>query len=180
MKIDLMTEINKCWSNKSTGALFVKLSNRRLLQMFFVNGELQSVKCRGDVGMEAIKEASFFEAIESKFYLGVTNQAHNSLPLTVDIIYMLNTQAFGRAPASTLNRPATLTPSARIKKISKADQVMVKDVFVEYIGPIAEIIFFEELPSVSSVENLVDHLSVHIDSAESQEKFKNEIMLKLN
>lgn len=181
MKIDLINEIKHCWGSKSTGALFIKLSNRRLLQLFFVSGELQSVKCRGDVGMEAIKEAIFVEPIKSQFYLGLVNPANNNLPPTVDIIDMLNASFFDRKPIveKAVSFISEAVSSADIKAVSDADRAVVKGVFIEYVGPIADIIFPEELQSVDSVESLIESLSVHIDSDESQEKFRDEIMSKL-
>jgi hypothetical protein len=182
MQIDLMNEIKQCWKNKSTGALFIKLSNKRLLQLFFVSGELLSAKCRGNVGMQAIKDAAFVEPISSQFYLGVASQSNNNFPPTAHVIHMLNANSFERAPIKKAAAPAAVpapASSAEVSVISEADQVVINDVLVDCIGPIADIIFSEELQSVSSVESLIESLSAHIDDVESQVKFRREVVSKL-
>lgn len=168
-QLDIVGQIKSYWSQKATGALFLKLTNDKLLQLFFESGELKSIKYHGLTGMDALKQISSVTAVKSQFHEGAISRIVNDLPATADIINMINDNAFnhnkGAKPASAY--------------ISSEDKAIIEAVFTDYVGPIADIIFSEELQQSASAEELVKNLSRQMDELDDQVKFREEVIAAL-
>lgn len=162
---DIVSQIKSYWSQKSTGALLLKLSNDKLLQLFFEKGELQSIKYHGLSGMEALKHISSVVAVKSQFHEGAISRIVNDLPDTSDIINMINDGSFGQQSGGA--KSATY--------ISAEHKALIESIFTEYVGPIADLIFNEELQQSSSADDLIKNLSRKMDDLDDQVKFREEV-----
>jgi hypothetical protein len=171
IQFDLVNEIKQHWSSKATGALFLKLSNQRLLQLFFVKGELQSVKYHNVVGMEAIKQVAPLAVTKSQFHQGAVSRIAQDLPSTSVIIDMLNINSFDQSVSAKNHGLDAI--------VSDKERVIIQGVFVEYIGPIADLIFSEELQKADSVDGLIKGLASQLDDLETQVKFREDVALAL-
>lgn len=161
-QLDIVSQIKSYWSKKATGALFLKLTNDHLLQLFFVGGELQSVKYHGASGMEALKQVPGFVAVKSQFHEGAISRVVNQLPATADIINMISDSSF-----SLVQKPSV--------QISPSVLSEIEGIFTDCVGPIAGLIFHEEAQQADSVNDLVKRLSLEIGDMDEQEHFKKEV-----
>lgn len=161
-QLDIVSQIKSYWSEKATGALFSRLSNGHLLQLFFVKGELQSAKYQGVSGIDVLKQIPGLIAVKSQFHEGAISRVVNQLPATADIINMISDSSFNIAQQ----------PTARI---SSSDLSVIEGIFVDYIGPIAGLIFSEEVQNVDSVDDLVNRLSQEIGDVDKREQFKRQV-----
>jgi PII-like signaling protein len=160
-QLDIVSQIKSYWNQKATGALFLKLTNDRLLQLFFVKGELQSIKYHGASGMDVLKQVPGFMAVKSQFHEGAISRIVNELPSTAEIINMINDRSFsGDQAASQVNAQV---------------QSVVETIFTEYVGPIADLIFHEEAQQADSVDDLIKRLSKQMDSLDDQVRFKQDV-----
>ena len=161
-QLDIVSQIKSYWSKKATGALFLKLTNDRLLQLFFVKGELQSVKYHGATGMEVLKQVPGFMAVKSQFHEGAISRVVNQLPPTADIINMISESSFGVS-----KQPVT--------QINAGDLAAVEKIFTEFVGPIADLIFHEEAQGAGSVHDLIKRLSEEISDPDDKVRFREEV-----
>ncbi|MGH1439680.1 MAG: hypothetical protein ACRBBR_06190 [Cellvibrionaceae bacterium] len=169
-QLDIVSQIKSYWSQKSTGALFLKLTNDKLLQLFFEKGELQSIKYHGLSGMEALKHISSVVAVKSQFHEGAISRIVNELPATSDIINMINDGSFGQQSGGAKSAAY----------ISGEDKAVIESIFTEYVGPIADLIFSEELQQSSSADDLIKNLSRQMDDLDDQVKFREEVAEAIN
>ncbi len=163
-QLDIVSQIKSYWNQKATGALFLKLTNDKLLQLFFEGGELKSIKYHGLTGMEALKQIPSMVAVKSQFHDGAISRIVNELPATTDIINMINESSFV-PQASGSGSGAYISSNAK---------EVIETIFTEYVGPIADIIFSEELQQSTSAEDLIKNLSRQMDDPDDQIKFRQE------
>lgn len=161
-QLDIVSQIKSYWKKKATGALFLKLTDGRLLQLFFVNGELRSLKYQGATGMDALKLIPGLVATAHQFHEGAISRIINELPPTVDIIKMVSGGAVSGG-------------GQEISPISTKVKDIVERIFTEYVGPIADLIFAEEADNAESVHDLIRRLSVQIDDVTEQMRFREEV-----
>ena len=132
-KLDIHSEIKNCWQEKLTGALFLKLTNGKLLQLFFESGELKSIKYQGLMGMEALREVYAMAAVKSQFHQGAVSRITNKLPATVNILSMITNDVFEQSSA---------TNSAFVGRyLSDKEESLIRRILIDYVGPIADIVF---------------------------------------
>ena len=139
----------------------MKLTNDRLLQLFFVKGELQSIKYHGASGMDVLKQVPGFMAVKSQFHEGAISRIVNELPPTSEIINMINDRSFSGDQSSS--------------QINSRIQSVVETIFTDYVGPIADLIFHEEAQKADSVDDLIRRLSRQMDDVDDQTRFKEEV-----
>ena len=166
-QFDIVSQIKSYWNQKATGALFLKLSNGKLLQLFFEKGELRSIKYHGLTGMEAIRQIPSMIAVKSQFHDAAISRVVNELPPTIEIINMINENSF--VDESSAGKLVSTT------YINSEEMSLIESKFTEYVGPIAEIIFSEELRQSTSTEDLIKNLSRQMDDPEDQLKFRHEV-----
>lgn len=165
-QLDIVSQIKSYWSQKSTGALFLKLTNDKLLQLFFEDGELKSIKYHGMSGVDALKQIPSMIVSKSQFHEGAISRIANELPTTSDIINMINDGSFGNTTEGPLSAAAY---------ISGNDKAVIESIFTEYVGPIADLIFSEELQRSISAEDLIKNLSRQMDDLSDQVKFREQV-----
>lgn len=163
--LDIVNQIKSCWSAKATGALFLKLSNDHLLQLFFMKGELQSIKYPGCAGIDAIKKIPGLKAVKSQFYEGAVSRKVHELPPTLEIINMINDIALNGSSVDTGVRCV----------VSAEQQTVIESIFTQYVGPIADLLFTEQLGNAKSVDDLVVRLSRQIDNVDDHDQFRDEV-----
>lgn len=164
-ELDIVGQIKSYWNAGATGALFLKLSNGKLLQLFFVDGELQSIKYHGVTGMDVIRQIPGLTALKSQFHEGAVSRIVNELPATADIINMINDSTFSGVE---MNQNAHYV-------VDPQQQIVIEDIFTRYVGPIADVIFTEEVNVAKSVEQLIDRLSDQLDDGGEQVRFRQEV-----
>ncbi len=167
-ELDIVSQIKSYWNNKSTGALFLKLSNEKLLQLFFVKGELQSIKYHGVTGMEALKHIPALVSLKSQFHEGAISRIVNDLPPTSDIIDMISDNSFNK-----------VSTSANVAGITGEQKSIIETFFIEHVGPIGDIIFNEELQKANSMDELIKSLCRQMDDLDEQVRFKEQIQSAL-
>jgi hypothetical protein len=160
---NVFVHIQECLDNKSTGALFLKLSNEQLLQLFFIDGQMQSMKYHGVMGLEVIDMIASLEVIKSQFHDGAISRIVNQLPNTADIIQMMKN-----------NDVVELSPSVQLSGISPNQIDNIGRVFISFVGPIGDMIFREEIEASSSKADLVNRLSQQLDESD-RSKFESEV-----
>ncbi len=159
----IVGHIQQHLDSQSTGALFLKLTNGQLLQLFFINGEIQSMKYHGATGLDVINELASLEVAKSQFHDGAVSRVVNQLPNTADIIDMIKNRSV-----------VEMSSSAADVGISHDQVVNIERAFIAFVGPIGDMIFKEELESAKSKEDLVNRLSQQLDGSDRSD-FENEV-----
>lgn len=152
LDIDIVSQIKYYYGQEATGALFLKLTNGQLVQIFFVRGEIMSVKYHGASGVEALKMVADLSIDKSRFYDGAVSRVAHQLPPTRDIIDQMNTNTLSKESVSA---PASI--------VSVQQRKVIQALFVEHVGPIGDLIFSEELQEATSVGDLVNGLALQMD-----------------
>ena len=160
---NIAVHIQECLDNESTGALFLKLSNEQLLQLFFIQGQMQSMKYHGVMGVNVINMIASLEVTKAQFHEGAISRIVNQLPKTVDIIDMI--QNNGNVELSTSVQSSGISPN-QIATIERA--------FIAFVGPIGDMIFREEIEEASSKADLVNRLSRQLDESD-RSQFESEV-----
>ena len=162
-QIDIINQIKTYCSQKSTGALFLKLKIGKLLQIFFENGQIKSIKCQGESGMSVLNQVSSMVALKSQFYEDAISRIDDKLPTTSTIINMLVDHS-----------SKTSLPSAPIP-ISDEQKETIKTIFTEYVGPIADIIFDEQVLGSVSCKDLIKNLYLQMEDINDQTAFQEDV-----
>lgn len=165
-QLDIVSQIKSYWRQKSTGALFLKLTNGKLLQLFFMKGELQSIKYNGLSGREALTHVQSMIASKSQFHEGAISRIVNDLPVTPDIISMIED--------NSLSGLSGVPPSNAY--ISEQNKALIESIYAEYVGALADLIFDEELEQSNSIDDLIQNLSLQMEDLDDQAKFKRQVL----
>jgi hypothetical protein len=155
--------IQECLDNESTGALFLKLSREQLLQLFFIDGQLQSIKFQGVMGIDVLDMIDSQLVIKSQFHDGAISRVVNQLPTTADIIGMIQSRL-----------DVELSAFAKLSGISPNQIATIERTFIAFVGPIGEMIFKEEIEEASSKVDLVRRLLLQLDESD-RSKFESEV-----
>jgi hypothetical protein len=158
------------WESNETGALFLKLDNGYLLQLFFVKGELRSAKCNNHTGVGALEQASITSVAKAQFFNDAVSRIANDLPPTSAIIDMINTNQFDRnlSTQCVMDNPITFE-----------EKVVVQAIFTEYIGPIADFVFSDAYKKALSLDELIQSLMMEIDDVNRQMEFRKQVGVAL-
>ncbi len=151
----IVGHIQQHLDSQSTGALFLKLADGQLLQLFFINGEIQSMKYHGATGLDVLNELAGLEVAKSQFHDGAVSRVVNQLPSTTDIIEMIKSRSV-----------VEMSTSAAGVGISHDDVVNIERAFIAFVGPIGDMIFKEELDNAKSKADLVNRLSQQLDGSD--------------
>lgn len=142
-------------NNQSTGALFLKLTDGQLLQLFFINGQIQSMKYHGSTGLDVLSELDGLEVVKSQFHDDAVSRIVNQLPNTIDIIDIIKSKSAVDISASAVGAGIGHDQVANIERA-----------FIAFVGPIGDMIFKEELENAKSKADLISRLSQQLDSSD--------------
>ena len=129
---NIAVHIQECLDNKSTGALFLKLSNEQLRQLLFIQGQVQSMKYHGAMGVKVINMITSLEVAKAQFHEGAISRIVHQLPKTIDIIDMIQN-----------NGDVELSTSVQSSGISPHQIATIERAFTTFVGPIGDMIFRE-------------------------------------
>ena len=160
---NIVGHIQECLDNKSTGALFIKLNNEQLLQLFFIDGQIQSMKYHGAMGLDVLGMIESLEVIKSQFHEGAISRVVNQLPNTADIIDVIQNKQL-----------VELSDWSKLSGIRPDQIANIERAFTSFVGPIGDMIFREELEEASSKADLVNRLSQQLDESD-RSVFESEI-----
>lgn len=152
--------------NRDTGALFLVFERSRLLQVFFYKGRIVAARSGSSLGRDAITAYTSEPILRQTFHDGVKPKSlQKELPNTVELIRSL-------AP----HKPQKRTHSADVAAQSK----IIVDELTNRLGPIAELIYDEEMNKASSLEGLLDRLEQHLTSKRETHIFRKNVRERLD
>lgn len=154
--LDTTQVISDKFHARATGCLFLLDSDQQLMQIYFVNGEMTFIKARNKTGKKALDVLAAMQPIKFQFHEDIETHNASNLPSTTEIIDILK-RTKPEETATTF-----LSPELEEK---------AKDLFLEYVGPIATIIFEEQIEKSSSVNQLIQILSTYIDDDKDKQAF---------
>ncbi|MFT7490578.1 MAG: hypothetical protein ACI80S_000159 [Pseudohongiellaceae bacterium] len=160
---NIAVHIQKYLDCEATGALFLKLTNGQLLQLFFIDGQIQSMKFHGAMGIDVLSMLDSHDVIKSQFHQGAISRVVNQLPKTADIIDIIERRSVDEL--STFAMSSSISPN-QITAIGHR--------FIAFVGPIGDMIFKEELEQASSKADLINRLSLQLDESE-RAQFEREV-----
>lgn len=160
---NIAVHIQKYLDCEATGALFLKLTNGQLLQLFFIDGQIQSMKFHGVTGIDVLSMLDSHDVIKAQFHQGAISRVVNQLPKTADIVDMIESRSVDELSASVLSSGISPNQIAAIERT-----------FIAFVGPIGDMIFKEELEQASSKADLIDRLSLQLDESE-RSQFEREV-----
>jgi hypothetical protein len=169
-KVNIPRTIEEFWEDKSTGALFLKIDSGKLLQVYFVNGEIRSIRYREASGISVLEKISSMTALTYQFHEGAVSRIEDELPSTADII---------AASKSAGHISAAAGEGRKAKDISENEKDIIKAVLTTYIGPIAEMVMDEALESSTSIDSIIKSVTQQIDNSNSQITFQKSVLLAL-
>jgi hypothetical protein len=103
---NITVDIQKYLDCEATGALFLKLTYGQLLQLFFIDGQIQSMKFYGVMGIDALSMLDSHGVITSQFHQGAISRVVNQLSKTADTVDMIFKEELEQASskADLINR----------------------------------------------------------------------------
>lgn len=161
--LSIVGHIQECLDKESTGALFIKLNNEQLLQLFFISGQIKSMKYHGAMGLDVLNLIDSLEVIKSQFHDGAISRVVNQLPNTADIIDMIQNKSVDE-----------LSDSVRSSGISPSQITSIERAFIAFVGPIGDMIFREEIEDARSKVDLIKRLSQQLDESD-RSAFESEV-----
>ncbi|WP_428604131.1 hypothetical protein [Sedimenticola sp.] len=152
--VDLKDSITNHLESGETGALFVVLSNGKLVQIFFMDGHIISAKYQGTAGKPALDALRDYEPRKCKFHFGLTTHSENVTPLTDEVLDLFRQDTRETA-----------------EEMDMVKQELVYNALVTCIGPFANVLFDDEIRKASSIDELINNLSMSLDDPEDRDKF---------
>lgn len=147
--IDTIKLITEKHTSDATGALFLLDDKQRLVQIYFTQGEISFIKSRSMSGRDAVSELASMKPIKFQFHDGAESRFKSELPSTTNIIDILS------EVKSEINQKQLLPDHVEDK---------ARELFVDYVGPIADVIFEEQIEKSHSLDSLISTLSSYIDN----------------
>ncbi len=157
--IDTIKIISDKYNTKATGGLFLLDDKKKLLQLYFVNGTIVSLKTRSMSGKDALLELANMRPIKFQFHDGAETRNHDEIPSTDKIISELT---------------ESKTRSNQQRAVPERVENQARDLFIEYVGPIADVIFEEQIERSESLDSLIITLSAYIENDKDKKSFIHE------
>jgi len=143
---------------QATGALFLLDASQKLVQIYFVDGEMVSMKSRNISGRDTINTLITMKPVKFQFHDGAETRLHDDLPSTDSIIKMISDARNGHS-------------GSQGQLLTQNIENRARELFVGYVGPIADVIFEEQISKSTSLDNLISTLSSYIDNADDKQAF---------
>lgn len=153
--IDITLIIHEKRQAKITGCLFLLDNEQHLLEVYFVRGEITCIQSKNITGMRALDKLTTMNPIKAQFHDDIEPPSIDNIPATLDIIDKIK-EAKSHQPQKPLPQPI---------------EDKAKSLFTEYVGPIADIIFEEQIEKSTSLSNLIQTLSSYIDDDNAKQSF---------
>jgi hypothetical protein len=154
--LDTIKIISDKHKAKATGGLFLLDEHKKLLQIYFSRGDMVSIKTRNLHGEDALKELLGMKPIKFQFHEGAETHNIDQIPNTKDIIQQLS---------------VTKSEGNQQKLLPDHLEDQARDLFVEYVGPIADVIFEEQIERSASLDHLIHTLSSYNDDEKDKSAF---------
>jgi len=158
--IDTVKIISDKHKAKATGGLFLLDESKKLIQIYFVDGDMVSIKTRNISGRDALNELTGMKPIKFQFHDAAETRTLDNLPNTTEIINLI---IEARAEIS------------QQKLLPEHVEDRARELFIEYVGPIADVIFEEQVEKSISPEILIQTLSSYIDDNKDKKAFIDSI-----
>ena len=154
--IDITDIISQKLNSQATGALFFLDANKKLIQTYFVDGQMVSIKGCGVSGIEAVKELGSMKPIKFQFHEGAESRSKNELPETSVLLEVINNTQ------KAMNKTQLLNDDIASE---------VRELFMNHVGPIADVIFEEQVEKSHSAHDLIIGLSSYINNTDNRKVF---------
>jgi hypothetical protein len=154
--------------NRDTGALFLISTKGALLQAYFDKGNIIAARCGSNKGEDAIKQFAANIIKQQRFHPRVKpRERQEDLPNTVDLIRGLDKKS--QALKNNSNSASR-----------EAQEKVILEQFTNALGPIAELLFKEELSKASTLTGLLDRLEQHLSSKREARIFRQGVQRQLS
>ena len=170
-------ELNRIVSEKLSGIMFITSEDNKSAQMYIKEGMLIYAQCQGKKGGFAIDLISKMCNVRFKFQKGPIPNSNIEMPSFDKIISMIgNISTVSNSIHLSLNNEEKNDGSSSCEKVSIEDEKIsiVKEVLTDCIGPMAVIIYEENISYAKTISELVDLIAKELPDIQAR-KFRKDI-----
>lgn len=172
---EIVSELRRICSARSTGTMFIATKANRSAQMMLDKGEIVFVYFFNKRGEEALELMSTILAGRYRFQEGAVTR-RTPLPSTDAILKsLLSGQKI--AGQKIVNQVSEQRPTG--PGLSQEQKNVLESCLAGFIGPMAGILCEDYLGDAADLQTAVDALVAEIPSPEQAEKFRAMVMAKL-
>jgi hypothetical protein len=193
----IVAELAALCRARRTGTLFIATTDNQSARIGLKEGEISSLVFRNQRGLEALIHLRKIVAGRINFTDTVMDRGpRGDLPMTVDLLSMLDTEAPPAVAEPPAPRPAASaappspapaappTAAPADAQLTRA-QAVIEAELTEYLGPMAAVICREHLARAATasppldVRQIVDAVAREIGDRAKEERFRQDVLGKL-
>jgi hypothetical protein len=167
-----------------SGTLFLVSDDNRMAQVRLDNGQIASLLCRNQRGLQALGIVRGMQRARLRFDESLLAKGEND-NLSTQAVFDNLAAAVGGAPAAP-SAPAAHAPglaavvsNAAPMTLTPQFKATVQRIMTEYIGPMAEIICDDHFEAAGNLQALMQLLAGEISSPERAAKFRADMAREL-
>ncbi len=181
---EIVSEISRLCNERQTGTLFISTRANRSVQIMLQDGNIVYVYFFNKRGREALALMKEIKGGRFRFQEGAVIARPMDLPSTSEILQDLLTladQKWEGADRSTASAGASAMPSGGGGGLglTSAQQNVLEQALVAFIGPMASIICEEVFETAGDLASAVESMAGEIPSQEQAARFRQEVLQKL-
>ena len=170
---ELLGEVRRLCGQRQTGSIFITTSDNYSVRFALQNGTIIAVGFRNQTGMEAIASVQRISKGRLQFSDGLPpQQPQAGLPSTPELLALLE-----RGETDASNGDAA--KAGHVSEVPPRNRAVIEAELVEYLGPIARVVFAEHIATAKSLNDLIESLAREFSDPDKSTRFKERVRERL-
>jgi hypothetical protein len=171
----LIGEVRRFCAQRQTGCVFIKTSDNHGVRFTLQNGTIVAVGFRNQTGLEALASVQRIRKGRVSFSDGLPPQdPQPGLPSTADLLAQLE-----RADSGVADGDEPKAGPGPVNEALVQSRAIIEAELVEYLGPMARVVFGEQIASASNLTQLIETLAGEFKDPAKFAQFKERVRERL-
>jgi hypothetical protein len=166
---EIVRELSALREQRAIGTYYLVTADNKQVRFGIANGEVVTLSVRASNLSAAFDAIAGLQIVRTRFAEDVLTVGGGTIPLTTDQVYaeLLSRSGDGGAVPKPLQQAAESRPAY----LAREQQEALRQLLIEYLGPIGDFVFDEHHQASASAEVLIANLAQEIADGRRAEQF---------
>jgi hypothetical protein len=169
----IINELRTVHDQRATGTYFIVSAENRQVRLGFVDGELDAISIRAADAPAACDAIAAMQIVRTAFSRDKQAVIGGNIKLSTDELFRELLRRVGHTV------PGVSSKGTAIASLSRAQNDLIRKLFIEYLGPIGEFIYEEHQQERGTMEKLLTALAKEIPDRHNAEQFLSQVRTRL-
>lgn len=166
---EIVRELSALREQRAIGTYYLVTADNRQVRFGIANGEVVTLSVRASNLSAAFDAIAGLQIVRTRFAEDVLTVGGGTIPLTTDQVYAELLARSGDGAAAP--KPLKAAAESRPAYLSRDQQEALRQLLIEYLGPIGDFVFDEHHQTSASAEALITNLAQEIADGRRAEQF---------